>query len=59
MPAGRGVSGRGSHVVFRPNSNGGRSYGNVLGHFHELFSREEFRRVLVNGILWNMQLKGN
>lgn len=36
----------------RPESNGGRSYGNVLGHFHELFQQEPFRRMLVNGILW-------
>jgi type 1 glutamine amidotransferase len=36
----------------RPDSGGGRSYGNVLGHFHALFGREPFRRALVNGILW-------
>ena len=36
----------------RPDSHGGRSYGNVLGHFHELFQQEPFRRMLVNGILW-------
>lgn len=44
------------HVVAwayeRPGSQGGRSYGNVLGHFHELFEQEPFRRMLVNGILW-------
>jgi type 1 glutamine amidotransferase len=36
----------------RPDSGGGRSYGNVLGHFHELFKQEAFRRMFVNGILW-------
>ncbi len=36
----------------RPESHGGRSYGNTLGHFHQLFEREDFRRMLVNGILW-------
>ncbi|MGB2823090.1 MAG: ThuA domain-containing protein [Phycisphaerae bacterium] len=36
----------------RGDSGGGRSYGNVLGHFHELFAMEPFRRALVNGILW-------
>jgi len=30
----------------------GRSFGTVLGHFHENFARPEFRRFLVNGILW-------
>jgi len=39
-------------VYERPNSNGGRSYGNTLGHFHTLFCQESFRRMLVNGILW-------
>ncbi|MHB0954842.1 MAG: ThuA domain-containing protein [Pirellulaceae bacterium] len=43
-------------VYERPDSNGGRSYGNTLGHFHELFEREPFRRMLVNGILWTLQL---
>ncbi len=38
----------------RPNAEGGRSYGNTLGHFHELFDATEFRRMLVNGILWTM-----
>lgn len=36
----------------RPDSNGGRSYGNTLGHFHELLGVEAFRRAIVNGILW-------
>jgi type 1 glutamine amidotransferase len=36
----------------RPNANGGRSYGNTLGHFHENFWITSFRRSLVNGILW-------
>jgi type 1 glutamine amidotransferase len=36
----------------RPDSHGGRSYGNALGHFHELFQQEAFRRMVVNGILW-------
>jgi type 1 glutamine amidotransferase len=36
----------------RPNSNGGRSFGTTLGHFHANFARDDFRRLLVNGILW-------
>ena len=36
----------------RPNSNGGRSFGTTLGHFHDNFGNESFRRILVNGILW-------
>jgi type 1 glutamine amidotransferase len=39
-------------VYQRPGKGEGRSYGNVLGHFHELFKQEPFRRMLVNGILW-------
>jgi type 1 glutamine amidotransferase len=33
-------------------AGGGRSFGTTLGHFHENFTREPFRRALVNGILW-------
>jgi hypothetical protein len=33
-------------------SGGGRSFGTTLGHFHDNFAREDFRRLLVNGILW-------
>ena len=40
----------------RPDSNGGRSYGNTLGHFHAQFEREVFRRMLVNGILWTLHV---
>jgi type 1 glutamine amidotransferase len=36
----------------RPSSNDGRSFGITLGHFHENFSNESFRRAIVNGILW-------
>ncbi len=30
----------------------GRSFGTVIGHFHENFGNEAFRRAIVNGILW-------
>jgi type 1 glutamine amidotransferase len=36
----------------RPGSRGGRSYGLVLGHFHDNFQKEAFRKLVVNGILW-------
>jgi type 1 glutamine amidotransferase len=36
----------------RPESNGGRSFGCVLGHFHANFGEKPFRQALVNGILW-------
>lgn len=36
----------------RPGSSGGRSFGTTLGHFHDNFTREPFRRAIVNGILW-------
>ena len=32
--------------------DGGRAYGNTLGHFHENLGIEAFRKALVNGILW-------
>jgi type 1 glutamine amidotransferase len=44
-------------VYERPESDGGRSYGNTLGHFHELFEQEAFRRMFVNGILWTMHVQ--
>lgn len=39
-------------VLERTDSNGGRSFGFTLGHFHENFGIEAFRRAIVNGILW-------
>lgn len=36
----------------RPESNNGRSFGCVLGHFHANFGEKPFRQMLVNGILW-------
>ncbi|MBI3823034.1 MAG: ThuA domain-containing protein [Planctomycetes bacterium] len=36
----------------RPESNNGRSFGCVLGHFHSNFGEKQFRQMLVNGILW-------
>ena len=49
------VSTKGQDVVVgwayeRPD--GGRSYATTLGHFYENFQREEFRRTIVNGVLW-------
>jgi type 1 glutamine amidotransferase len=40
----------------RANSQGGRSFGTTLGHFHDNFAREDFRRLLVNGILWTAHI---
>jgi hypothetical protein len=39
-------------VCDRKDSAGGRSYGNTLGHFHENFGIEPFRKAIVNGVLW-------
>jgi type 1 glutamine amidotransferase len=39
-------------VYERPESNGGRSFGNTLGHFHKNFCSPGFRQDLINGILW-------
>jgi type 1 glutamine amidotransferase len=34
---------------------GGRAFGTTLGHPYSNFQREEFRRMLVNAILWSAQ----
>jgi len=39
-------------VFDRPDSKSGRSFGITLGHFHDNFEIEAFRRAIVNGILW-------
>lgn len=39
-------------VYERPDSGGGRSFGNTLFHYHQNFAIEPFRRFIVNGILW-------
>ncbi len=31
---------------------GGRSFATTLGHFYDNFQRDDFRRILVNAILW-------
>ncbi len=41
----------------RPNARGGRSFGTTLGHFHENFEIEAFRRFIVNGILWTAHVE--
>jgi type 1 glutamine amidotransferase len=33
-------------------TGGGRSFGTTLGHFYEDYARPEFRKTIVNGILW-------
>ncbi len=35
----------------------GRSFGTTLGHFHENFGIEAFRRAIVNGILWSAHVE--
>lgn len=42
-------------VYERPD--GGRSFGTTLGHFHENYGVEAFRRMLVNGILWTARIE--
>lgn len=42
-------------VYDRPD--GGRSFGFVGGHFHDNFAKEEFRRAIVNGILWTARVE--
>jgi len=40
----------------RENSADGRSFGCTLGHFHDNFKIADFRRMLVNGILWTARV---
>jgi type 1 glutamine amidotransferase len=42
-------------VLERPGN--GRSFGTTLGHFHENFTLEPFRKALVNGILWSAHIE--
>lgn len=44
-------------VLERPNSNGGRSFGTTLAHFHDNFAIPAFRRAIVNGILWTAHVE--
>jgi type 1 glutamine amidotransferase len=47
------------HVVAwtHDRTNGGRSFGTTLGHFHDNFRTEAFRRMVVNGILWSARVE--
>lgn len=54
------VEGRDQTVAWafeREASHDGRSFGTTLGHFHENFEVEAFRRFLVNGILWTAHVE--
>ena len=44
-------------VLERKDSNNGRSFGTTLGHFHDNFGIESFRRAIVNGILWSAHVE--
>ncbi len=44
-------------VFERASQKGGRSFGTTLGHFHENFEIEAFRRFIVNGILWTAHVE--
>src|SRR5258706_13798030 len=37
--------------------NGGRSFGFTGGHFHRNWADEDFRRLVVNAILWSAQVE--
>jgi hypothetical protein len=42
-------------VYERPD--GGRSFGFLGGHFHDNFGNKDFRRAIVNGILWSARVE--
>ena len=41
----------------RDDDKNGRSFGTTLGHFHDNFAIADFRRLLVNGILWTAHVE--
>lgn len=41
----------------RKNQQQGRSFGTTLGHFHANFTKESFRKMLLNGILWTARVE--
>jgi type 1 glutamine amidotransferase len=43
-------------IYERPNSDRGRSFGFVGGHFHDNFADRAFRQAIVNGILWTAHI---
>ena len=54
------VEGRDQTVAWafeRPGPGSGRSFGTTLGHFHENFEIEAFRRFVVNSILWTAKVE--
>jgi type 1 glutamine amidotransferase len=36
---------------------GGRSFATTLGHFYRNFQQEDFRRMIVNAILWSAHVE--
>ncbi|MCC6126089.1 MAG: ThuA domain-containing protein [Pirellulales bacterium] len=40
----------------RKDADGGRSFANTLGHYHENFGMEPIRKSMLNGILWTARL---
>ncbi|MFT5407747.1 MAG: type 1 glutamine amidotransferase [Verrucomicrobiales bacterium] len=38
-------------------AGGGRAFGTTLGHFYRNFQQADFRRMIVNGILWSAHVK--
>ncbi len=44
-------------AIKRKGSRDGRSFGTTLGHFHDNFAIESFRRAIVNGILWTAHVE--
>lgn len=40
----------------RPDSKNGRSFGLVCGHFHDNFGEKNFRKAIINGVLWTAHL---
>jgi type 1 glutamine amidotransferase len=37
--------------------DGGRSFATTLGHFYRNFQQDDFRRMIVNAILWSAQVE--
>ncbi len=42
-----------------PRPDGGRSFGFTGLHFHENWDRPEYRRLVVQGVLWSLKVEGD
>lgn len=53
VPALNGRAGTGNTVAWAvERKDGGRGFGTTMGHFYRNWAQEDFRRLMLNGIVW-------